>query len=58
MNIATIKALCEHGADMKVLTHHDRNILHLAADVAANKGAHAILDYLIKAGKVDINDKD
>ena len=57
-NYAVVKALCDHGSDMQVLTNYDANLLHLAAGTASQTKKHTVLDYIIKSGKVDINARD
>ena len=58
MPLAAIKALCEHGADLKVRDHDGYSILHCAAVVAAELRNHTILEYILKTGKVDFNARD
>ena len=43
---------------MKVRNHIGSSIIHLAVAQAAQLGNYYILDYVIKTGKVDINQRD
>ena len=58
LSLATIKALCEHGANIRVLDYNGHGLLALAVYAAEREGKHEILDYFIKSCKFDLNARD